>query len=331
MKVAVIGGGSWGTALSMVLANNEHEVAIHSINQAVVTEINTLHTNQKYLPGVQLPNNITASDSYQEVLQNASYVLLVVPSQAMRSVAKEISSHIEEHAIVIHASKGLETKTLKRMSQIIEEEIPWTKNNVVVISGPSHAEEVSRQIPTTIVSASCNATHAENVQNLFSNQSFRVYTQKDVIGIELGGALKNIIAIASGMSDGLGYGDNTKAALITRGLTEMTRLGVLLGGEEKTFAGLTGMGDLIVTATSIHSRNWRTGDMLASGYTLEEALEQLGMVAEGVKMIEIVYKECIQKLQVDMPITEALYQVIFENQPMKERVNELMLRVYKEE
>lgn len=330
-KISVIGAGSWGTALAMVLADNDYNVVLHSHREAVTNEINQYKTNSKYLPGVTLPANISSTTSYEEALQSSKIVLIAIPSHVMRSTAKDIYSILEKDTIIIHATKGIENDTLSTMSQILQEELPSDfKNQICVLSGPSHAEEVARKIPTTIVASSENIELAKTVQQIFNNNYFRVYTNSDVIGVELGGALKNIIALGAGISDGLGYGDNGKAALLTRGLSEIIRLGVSLGARESTFSGLTGMGDLIVTGTSKHSRNWKTGNLLAQGYSLEEALKQIGMVAEGVKTTKSAY-QLSKKTGIETPITNELFKILFENKCPKQATHDLMNRVHKDE
>jgi glycerol-3-phosphate dehydrogenase (NAD(P)+) len=330
-KITVVGAGSWGTALAMVLADNGHEVRIWGNRKEQIDEINEKHTNQRYLPGAELPSNIIAYTSLAEALKDVSTILLVVPTKAIREVLGKMKPLLEMPVTIIHASKGIEPDTSKRISEMIEEEIPAdVLEHVVVLSGPSHAEEVALRHPTTITSASKNMQAAEMVQDLFMNQYFRVYTNPDIIGVELGGALKNIIALAAGMTDGLGFGDNAKAALMTRGLAEIARLGRKMGANPLTFAGLTGMGDLIVTCTSVHSRNWRAGNMLGKGHSLEEVLESMGMVVEGVRTTKAAH-QLAKKMNVDMPITTALHEVLFNGKDVKGAVDSLMGRVRKHE
>lgn len=325
-RVAVIGAGSWGTALSMVLADNGYQVNLYSRRKEQVEEINYKRSNAKYLPNVHLPEGITASSSWGHVLDNAQYVLIVLPTVAIRAALKEMSPYLESPKLFIHSSKGLEPHTHKRISEIIAEEVPVDKRRgILVLSGPSHAEEVSRRAPASVAVAGENLEQAEEVQNLFFNPYFRVYTNTDVIGVELGGALKNIIALGAGLSDGLGFGDNAKAALMTRGLAEMTRLGVELGAHPLTFSGLTGLGDLIVTCTSRHSRNWRCGYALGQGEPLERVLNKMGMVVEGVRTTEVAFQIAQQK-GVEMPITRELYYVLFKGKSPFQAVNDLMQR-----
>jgi len=326
-SVAVIGAGSWGTALSIVLANNGFHVDILVRSVEHRDQINVNRTNYKYLSEVILPDNITASTDIEQVVTNKKYVLLVVPSHAMREIVKMIKPYISDEAIIIHATKGIELETYKRMSEVIHEELTFIpQENILVLSGPSHAEEVSRLLPTTVAISGINKEIAEKVQDLFINQSFRVYTNLDVVGVEIAGALKNIIAIGAGLSDGLGFGDNAKAALITRGLAEIARLGIELGANPLTFSGLAGVGDLVVTCTSQHSRNWRTGYRLGKGIKLEQILKEMGMVVEGVKTTKAAYY-LADSHQVQMPITMELYEVLFNNKNPRQAVEDLMGRV----
>ena len=329
--VAVAGAGSWGTALAMVLADNGHEVRLWGHREELMQEINETRMNNRYLPGVELPDGIRAYASLESALQDAEHILLVVPTKAYRDVLRQIRPMLSSPVTFIHASKGIEPDSSKRISEVIEEEIPaHLIASVVVLSGPSHAEEVGLRHPTTVTSASKHLEAAEMVQDLFMNSYFRVYTNPDIIGVELGGALKNIIALAAGITDGLGLGDNAKAALMTRGLAEIARLGRMMGANPLTFAGLTGMGDLIVTCTSVHSRNWRTGHMLGKGQSLEDVLANMGMVVEGVRTTKAAY-QLAHKMDVEMPITTALHEVLFNGKDVKEAVESLMGRVRKHE
>ncbi len=327
MKILVVGAGSWGTALSIVLADNGHEVRLWGHKQTQITEINNLNTNESYLPGIKLPEEIIGYDDLGIALKDIDTIVLAVPTKAIREVLKQVSDISEDPLTIIHVSKGIEPDSLKRISEIIEEEMPEKKlKDVVVLSGPSHAEEVSLRHPTTVTSSSKNLEAAEYVQDLFINKYFRVYTNPDVIGVEIGGALKNIIALCAGITDGLGYGDNAKAALITRGLAEIARLGTKLGANPLTFSGLTGIGDLIVTCTSVHSRNWRAGNLLGKGHSLDEVLESMGMVVEGVRTTKAAF-QLAQKVDVSMPITFALYDVLFNGKNPKDAVDSLMGRL----
>lgn len=329
-KVAVLGAGSWGTALSIVLADNGHDVRLWSYRKDQVDEINRNHSNRRYIK-VDLPKSITGYHNLEEAVANVHAIVIVVPSSAMREVMCKLNNYITDDVVLIHASKGVEPNSLKRISEVIHEEIPiYEKEHIVVLSGPSHAEEVALRSPTTVTVASENNEHAQLAQNLFMNDDFRVYTSTDVIGVELGGALKNIIALGAGISDGLQFGDNAKAALITRGLAEITRLGTAMGANPLTFLGLCGVGDLIVTSTSTHSRNWRAGHLLGKGKDLEQILDEMGMVVEGVRTTKAAY-QLSKKYNVEMPITAGLYDVLFNNKDAKEVVEQLMNRKRREE
>ncbi|MBP2240688.1 glycerol-3-phosphate dehydrogenase (NAD(P)+) [Cytobacillus eiseniae] len=330
-SIAVIGAGSWGTALAMVLADNEHDVKLwgHKPNQ--IKEINENHTNRKYLPDILLPERIIGHASLEEALFGVNTIILAVPTKAIREVIGKISAIRKEPLTIVHVSKGIEPDTLLRISEMIEEEMPDNLlDHVVVLSGPSHAEEVSLRHPTTVTVSSKNMEAADKVQDLFINNHFRVYTNPDLIGVEIGGALKNIIALAAGITDGLGYGDNAKAALMTRGLAEIARLGMQMGASPLTFSGLTGIGDLIVTCTSVHSRNWRAGHLLGKGHNLQEVLDNMGMVVEGVRTTKAA-KQLAEKYRVNMPIADALYDVLFNNVNAKDAVDRLMARGKKNE
>jgi glycerol-3-phosphate dehydrogenase (NAD(P)+) len=326
-KVAVLVAGSWGTALARVLADNGNIVKLWTRNSAQANLINRERRNEKFLPGAILPEGITATSDMSEAVTDAEAVLFVAPSSAMREVARQAASYLHKEAMVIHATKGFETDTLKRMSTVLAEELRREEDRIVVLSGPSHAEEVIDRHPTTIVVASKETACAEAAQDLFMNDAyFRVYTNPDVVGVETAGAIKNIIALGAGLSDGLGFGDNAKAALITRGLAEIARLGAAMGANPLTFAGLAGVGDLIVTCTSKHSRNWRAGSMLAQGLPLEEVLERMGMVVEGVRTTKAAHMLASMH-GVEMPITDQLYAVLFEGFSPEQAVGALMGRV----
>jgi len=321
----VLVAGSWGTALASVLADNGIDVTLWSRNEQQVDEINTHHRNSKYLPEATLSPNIYATTSMEKAVSAAEAVVLVAPSGAMRDVAAGMKPYLRPEALVIHATKGFETGTLKRMTSVIAEETGRAESEIVVLSGPSHAEEVVRRCPTTVVVAAQETAKAEAAQDLFINSYFRVYTNPDVTGVELSGSLKNIIALGAGLSDGLGFGDNAKAALLTRGLAEIARLGAEMGANPLTFAGLAGVGDLVVTCTSKHSRNWRAGSLLAQGKPLAEVLDAMGMVVEGVKTTQAAYA-LARQYDVQMPITDELYRVLFEDKPAKTAVEDLMGR-----
>lgn len=325
-RVAVLGAGSWGTVLAAVLADNGHEVTLWARREEQAEEIDLSHTNYKYLPDVTLPATLKATASLEKALAGKEIVLFAVPSQSMREIARAARNWIGKDVLVMHAAKGFEINTWKRMSEVLAEELgSELKERITVLSGPSHAEEVIRRCPTTVVVASQQEQAAEQAQMLFMNSYFRVYTNPDVIGVEVGGALKNIIALAAGLVDGLQYGDNARAALITRGLAEIARLGMAMGAEPITFVGLAGVGDLVVTCTSRHSRNWRAGYMLSQGKKLDEVLKSMGMVVEGVSTTKAGYMLKEQK-QVEMPITEQLYAVLFADKNPAQAVKELMGR-----
>lgn len=330
-RITVLGAGSWGTALAIVLAENGHDTLLWTHRQNQEDEINNQHTNKKYLPDTTLPANLVATANLAKAAQHATTIVVAVPTKAIREVCGNLAQLRQEKALFVHVSKGIEPDTLLRISELMRESLGTDLiEDIVVLSGPSHAEEVVLQHPTTVTAACENIAAAEKVQDMFMNGYLRVYTSEDVTGVEIGGALKNVIALAAGITDGLTYGDNAKAALITRGLAEITRLGVKMGGNPFTFAGLTGMGDLIVTCTSVHSRNWRAGNMLGKGLPLEEVLTQMGMVVEGIRTTKAAH-QLAQKYDVAMPITAALYDVLFSDKTPKEAVDELMIRMKKPE
>lgn len=321
MKIAVIGSGGWGTAIAVLLANKGNDVYLWSWIQEETDRLNSDRENKEFLPGIMLSENIICTHNMKECIDGAEVVVTAVPSPAMRTTAKQMSDYIADGQKVVNISKGLEG--VLRLSQVLKEEMP--KADISVLSGPSHAEEVSRNVPTTVVVASDSLETAEFLQDVFMTPSFRVYTSKDKIGVELGGALKNVIALCAGISDGLGYGDNTKAALITRGIAEMSRLGVAMGAQISTFAGLSGLGDLIVTGTSTLSRNYRAGKLLGEGMALPEALEEIHMVVEGVNTATAAY-ELGKKYGVTTPIIEQAYNVLYNGVNPRDAVNALMTR-----
>ena len=327
-NVSVIGAGSWGTALAVVLQNNGHQVTIWS---AIEEEIKMLREKREHvskLPGVRLAEKTVFTTDLKEAVEGKNLLVLAVPSVFTRSTAKTMKEFVEERQLIVNVAKGIEEKTLMTLSDIIEEEIPQAR--VAVLSGPSHAEEVGKGLPTTCVAGARTREAAEYVQNIFMNDVFRVYTSPDMLGIELGGALKNVIALAAGMADGLGYGDNTKAALITRGITEIGRLALAMGAQYETLSGLTGIGDLIVTCASVHSRNRKAGMLIGQGKTMEEATQEVQMVVEGVYSAKAA-TGLSEKYQVPMPIIEQVNQVLFFDKPVAEAVQELMLRDKKAE
>ncbi|HLR63171.1 MAG TPA: NAD(P)H-dependent glycerol-3-phosphate dehydrogenase [Lentibacillus sp.] len=329
-KVAVLGAGSWGTALSIVLADNGHDVRLWTHRYEQAEAINQTHKNEQYLDA-DIPEQIKAFHTLDKAVEDVSAIIIVVPTKAIREVCSELAKTVKKPATIVHATKGIEPESLKRVSQMIGEEMAdYNYEDVVVLSGPSHAEEVGKRQPTTVTVSSINSKNAAFAQDLFINESFRVYTSNDMVGIELGGALKNIIALGAGISDGLGYGDNAKAALITRGLAEIARLGASLGASPLTFLGLPGVGDLIVTCTSHHSRNWRAGNLLGKGQKIDEVLEQMGMVVEGVRTTKAAYQFATAQ-QIEMPITEGLYDILFNDKKPKDVVEQLMNRNKRDE
>lgn len=329
-KVTIMGCGSWGTALAIVLAQKGIPVTMWCRRAEQATEMNTAHTNEKYLPGVILPDQITVYTDLERTLQDAHFVVLAVPSQSLRENLEQAKPYLQKDAILINTAKGLEVGSNMRLSQVAEEIIPGSINRFVAFYGPSHAEEVGRGLPAAIVSTAVCRNIAEEVQDLFMSPALRVYTNDDLIGAEIGGAIKNIIAIATGIAVGLGLGDNAQAALLTRGMAEITRLGTALGANPLTFSGLTGIGDLVVTCTSRHSRNHRCGLALGEGKRLNQILDEMGMVVEGVKTTKAT-AELAKKLGISMPITDCMYRVLFEELPVKDAVNELMTRNKKSE
>lgn len=326
MKISVIGGGSWGTAIARLLHKKGHIVNFYVRNKDDRDNINFLGINEKYLSQIDLLG-LKAQDDIGKCVNSCEMIVMAVPTQKFRKVAQSIKD-IADGKLIVNLSKGLELITLDRVSEISKEVLP--NSNFVSLSGPSHAEEVGREIPTAIVAASNDYDSSKVVQEAFATDTFRVYTNNDLVGVEIGGALKNIIALAAGMSDGLGYGDNTTAALATRGIYEMSKLGMKLGANPQTFNGLSGIGDLIVTCTSIHSRNRRAGILIGQGLSSEEASQKVGQVVEGIKTTKSAY-DLASKYGVNMPITEKLYEVIYNNKDPREAVVELMTRGYKQE
>lgn len=321
--ISIIGAGSWGIALAVLLHKNGHQVTVWSAIEAEIKMLQKEHEHKDKLPGVRLPEDMVFTTDLEQAVKGAEVMVLAVPSPYTRSTSHSMASLVEEGQVIVNVAKGIEEKTLLTLSQIIEEEIPQA--NVAVLSGPSHAEEVGRGIPTTIVVGAKDKETAEYLQNIFMNEVFRVYISPDVLGIELGAALKNVVALAAGIADGLGYGDNTKAALITRGITEIARLGVAMGGKFETFCGLTGIGDLIVTCASMHSRNRRAGILIGQGYTMKQAMDEVKMVVEGVYSAKAA-RVLAGKYGVDMPIVEEVNHVLFGNKSAKEAMVDLMLR-----
>lgn len=322
-KIGMIGAGSWGIALTWLLTNNGHQVTVWSALEDEIRLLQEKHEQTSKLPGVILADNVSFTTSLKEAVKGRDLLVLAVPSPFVRSTAHQLRDVVEEKQIIVNVAKGIEEKTLMTLSEVIEEEIPQAQ--VAVLSGPSHAEEVGKGVPTTIVAGAKTRSAAEKIQNIFMSPVFRVYTSPDVLGIELGAALKNVVALAAGIADGLGYGDNTKAALITRGITEIARLGTAMGGKRETFFGLSGIGDLIVTCASMHSRNRRAGILIGQGHTMEEAMQEVQMVVEGVYSAKAAMG-LAEKYHVSLPIIEQVNQVLFYGKPAADAVGELMLR-----
>ena len=322
-KVCIAGAGSWGLALAMVLEKNGHDVTIWSALAKEIELLKTEHENKRCLPGVIIPPTINLTENIEEALTDKDVIVMAVASPYIRSTAAMFKPYIKPGQVIVDVAKGIEESSLHTLSQVILEELPQAK--VAVLSGPTHAEEVSRFIPTTCVIGSEDEETGRFLQNLFMNENFRIYTSTDVLGVELGGSLKNVIALAAGIADGLGYGDNTKAALITRGIHEISRLGVAMGGRLQTFYGLTGMGDLIVTCASMHSRNRRAGILIGQGKGMQEAMDEVQMVVEGVYSAKAALT-LAHKYNVPMPITEEINRVLFEGKSARDAVSELMQR-----
>ena len=325
-RIAVFGSGSWGTAIAHVLVKAGHKVSLIGIFPDEIEAIIADKENVKYLPGVSLSDDIMPTTDLTQA--NAEAVFLSVPSHAIRESARLLKPYLKKGCIIINTAKGLEENTHLRLSQVLKQELP--DHPIAVLSGPSHAEEVGKDVPTAVVATSTDIAIAQAVQDLIMTPYFRVYTNLDLIGVEMGGALKNIIALCTGVLEGMNPRDNTKAALMTRGLAEITRLGVAMGAKAQTFSGLTGIGDLIVTCTSPHSRNFRAGKALGIGKPLEEVLLEVGMVVEGVRTTKVAY-ELANSLNVSMPITEQAYKVLFEGMTPNEALINLMIRGKKHE
>lgn len=331
-KITVLGAGSWGTALALVLESNGHNVTLWEFRPDAAELLNQTRDAKEFLPGIKIPASIQVNSDFEPACSDKNILIVAVPSHVVRSVGGRLNKlAFDDPPVLVNVTKGIENDTLMRMSEVLAQTINWSnKDNIVTLSGPSHAEEVSRQIPTAIVSAGANLNTAELIQQVFMNEYFRVYTNPDIIGVELGGALKNIIAIAAGICDGAGFGDNTKAALQPRGLVEIVRLGTAMGAKPVTFAGLSGMGDLIVTCMSRHSRNRFVGEQIGKGRKLDDILKEMVMVAEGVKTTRSAY-QLSKKYNVEMPITAQVFQILFEGKDARDALKELMLRGPKEE
>lgn len=327
-NVGVMGAGSWGTALALLLHSNGHQVTVWSINEEEVEMLSKEREHKSKLPGVKIPEDMVFTSDMETAIKEKDFLVLAVPSAFTRGTARNMKPFVKEGQIIVDVAKGIEEDTLMTLSQQIEEEIPQA--NVAVLSGPSHAEEVGRGLPTVVVIGAKTEETARYLQEMFMNHVFRVYISSDMLGMELGGALKNVIALAAGIADGMGYGDNTKAALITRGIAEIARLGVKMGGAIESFTGLTGIGDLIVTCASVHSRNRKAGYLMGQGKTMEEAMAEVKMVVEGVYSAKAAAK-LGKKYGVALPIVDKVNEVLFEGKDPKEAVDELMLRDSKAE
>lgn len=327
-KIGIVGAGSWGTALAILLCGNGHEVTLYSVLSEEVRDLNEKREHSSKLPGVKIPKEIHITDCLEQVLANPDILVFAVPSVFIRKTAHDLASKIKEGQIIVNVAKGIEETTLMTLSEIIEEEIP--KAQVTVLSGPSHAEEVGRGLPTTCVVGARDKSVAEMIQNTFMSPVFRVYTSPDILGIELGAALKNVIALAAGTADGLGYGDNLKAALITRGIAEISRLGLAMGARAETLYGLSGIGDLIVTCQSLHSRNRKAGYLIGKGADMQEAMDEVKMVVEGVYSAKAALG-LAKKYGVELPIIEAVNKVLFDKMSARDAVDMLMLRDKKPE
>lgn len=326
-KIGVIGAGSWGTALAITLADKGHEVNLWDVNPVHLEGLEESRENKPFLPGIPLSPGISIRKEMEETVADRDMVVFAAPAQHFREALTQALPHLKNQ-VLVNVAKGIEQKTLKRMSQVAEEVAP--KFDYVALSGPSHAEEVGQKLPTTVSVASRKEQAALMAQEVFITDRFRVYTNRDILGVELGGALKNIIALGAGISDGMGFGDNAKAAIMTRGIAEIARLGVQMGAERETFLGLAGIGDLIVTCTSMHSRNRRCGIMIGEGLAPEKAIEKVGMVVEGMYTTEAAY-ELAKTFEVEMPITEVIYQVVYQGMDAKRAADALMRRDKKHE
>ena len=322
-KISVLGAGSWGTALALLLSNNGHEVTLWSVIEQEVEMLKDKREHESKLPGVKLPEEMEITTDLEGCLKDPDVAVLAVPSPFTRSTSHSMAPYVRKGQKIVNVAKGIEEGTFMTLSEIIEQEIPQA--DVAVLSGPSHAEEVGRGLPTTVCVSARTQETAEYLQGIFMNPVFRVYTTPDILGVELGGSLKNVIALAAGTADGLGYGDNTKAALITRGMAEIARLGVAMGARLETLYGLSGIGDLIVACASVHSRNRKAGYLMGKGYTMKEAMDEVKMVVEGVYSAKAA-KGLSEKYQVEMPIINEVNKVLFEDKAAAEAVKDLMLR-----
>ncbi len=330
-KLCILGAGSWGTAQSILLTKNGNKVVMWAGPEDDVDAMKTNRENQRFLPGVKIPESVIITPDMEEAVGGATAVIMAVPSQVVREICGQLKSYIKPEMLLINTAKGLEIATGMRLSQVVEDVLGQNfKRHFAVLSGPSHAEEVAREMPTVVTAAAYNKDTAFMVQDIFMSPVFRVYTNPDVPGVELGGALKNVVALATGIVQGLEYGDNIIAALMTRGLAEMTRMGSAMGGDRRTFNGLSGMGDLVVTCCSRHSRNRRAGELIGKGYSLEDCLNTVGMVVEGAHTARVLY-HLADEMNVDMPITRACYNILYNHIPPRRAVEGLMKRQKKHE
>ncbi len=331
MKVSVIGAGSWGTTLAILLAENKHNVKLWEFDKENYNNLTIDRENKKFLPNVKFPDNLLITNDINDAVDYADVIVNAVPTQFIRNTYKNINNNTLENKILVNVSKGIEVNTQLRISQIFKDLFPNLQNdNLLILSGPSHAEEVSRKIPTAVVIASTNEKNSILVQEMFMNNYFRVYRSNDVIGVELGGAVKNVMAIGAGIIDGIGYGDNTKAALMTRGIVEIARMGKVLGADTKTFSGLSGIGDLIVTCSSKHSRNRYVGEQIGKGRKLKDIISEMNMVAEGVETTKSSYN-LAKSLNVETPIINEVYEVLFNDKNPHDAIDDLMTRDMKPE
>lgn len=326
-NIFIVGSGSWGTAIAINLASSGNTVRLWARNPDFTEVLRSTRKNKKYLPGVVIPEGVSFTSDISEC-SGFDIIVVATPSYSVRSIARSMSEFVKQGQIIVSVSKGFDEEKHVRLTEAIQEEIPCA--TVLVMSGPSHAEEVARLLPTTNVVAGEDLASTKFVQKAFNTSSFRIYRSDDVVGVELGGALKNVIALAAGVCDGIGYGDNTKAALITRGIVEISRLGIAMGAKPETFSGLSGIGDLIVTCASMHSRNRRAGILIGQGYSVKDAEAEIGMVVEGIKAAKSVYHLC-KKYDVEMPIAAEVYKVIFEDHDVNDALSELMGRKLKPE
>lgn len=328
MNLTFLGSGSFGTALAVIFSNYDFKIKMFDRNIDVVNGINEKRKNIKYLKNIHIPEKIIATNDINNAINDSDIIFFAVPSHAVREISKQIKDKIDSKSVIVCLSKGIEQNTHKRLSEILEEELPH--NPIVILSGPSHAEEIALKKPTALVSTSKDMKFAELIRDTLSNDVLRIYTNSDIVGVEIGGSMKNVIALAIGIITGMGYGDNSSAAIITRSLQDIVKMGVSLGGKLETFFGLTGIGDLIVTCLSEHSRNRKCGLLIGKGMKLDEAIKEIGMVVEGVNACKIFY-EIAKEKNIEVPIIESLYEVLFNNKDLRSIEGKLMSRDKKDE